>query len=93
MGQKYQKGRKSMKKFGEFICKHKIAILIIAVLLCIPSIYGMMATRVNYDILSYLESRLNIKINYMTVSRYDMLTVGTLTKFFKESGREYFEKV
>ena len=39
-----------MKKFGEFICKHKIAILIIAVLLCIPSIYGMMATRVNYDI-------------------------------------------
>lgn len=39
------------------------------------------------------ESRLNIKINYMTVSRYDMLTVGTLTKFFKESGREYFEKV
>ena len=46
-----------------------------------------------YDILSYLESRLNIKINYMTVSRYDMLTVGTLTKFFKESGREYFEKV
>ena len=46
-----QKGRKSMKKFGEFICKHKIAILIIAVLLCIPSIYGMMATRVNYDIL------------------------------------------
>ena len=46
-----------------------------------------------YDILSYLESRLNIKINYMTVNRYDMLTVGTLTKFFKESGREYFEKV
>ena len=45
-----------MKKFGEFICKYKIAILIIAVLLCIPSIYGMMATRVNYDILSYLPS-------------------------------------
>lgn len=37
-----------------------------------------------YDILSYLESRLNIKINYMTVSRYDMLTVGTLTKFLKK---------
>ena len=47
-----------MKKFGEFICKHKIAILIIAVLLCIPSIYGMMATRVNYDILSYLPSNI-----------------------------------
>lgn len=47
-----------MKKFGEFICKHKIEILIIAVLLCIPSIYGMMATRVNYDILSYLPSNI-----------------------------------
>lgn len=43
-----------MKKFGEFICKHKIIILILAVILCIPSIYGMMETRVNYDILSYL---------------------------------------
>ena len=47
-----------MKKFCEFICKHKIAILIIALLLCIPSIYGMMATRVNYDILSYLPSNI-----------------------------------
>ena len=47
-----------MKKFGELICKHKIVILIIAVLLCIPSIYGMMATRVNYDILSYLPSNI-----------------------------------
>lgn len=43
-----------MKKFGEFICKHKIIILIIAIILCIPSIYGMLSTRVNYDILSYL---------------------------------------
>jgi hypothetical protein len=43
-----------MKKFGEFICKHKIAILIIALILIIPSILGMMATRVNYDILTYL---------------------------------------
>lgn len=43
-----------MKKFGDFICKHKIAILVIAIIAIIPSIYGMMATRVNYDILSYL---------------------------------------
>lgn len=45
-----------MKRFGEFVCKHKIIILILAVILCIPSIYGMFATRVNYDILSYLPS-------------------------------------
>lgn len=46
-----------------------------------------------YNILSYLETHLNIKINYMTASRYDMLTIGTLTKFFKENERKHFEKV
>ena len=43
-----------MKKFGEFICKHKKIILIIALILIIPSIIGMKATRINYDILVYL---------------------------------------
>lgn len=43
-----------MQKFGEFICKHRKAVLIIALLLLIPSIIGMKATRINYDILVYL---------------------------------------
>ena len=43
-----------MHKFGEFICKHRKAILVIALLLLIPSIIGMKATRINYDILVYL---------------------------------------
>lgn len=43
-----------MLKFGEKICKHKKLIFIIALLLLIPSAIGMMATRVNYDILAYL---------------------------------------
>lgn len=43
-----------MQKFGEFICKHRKAILIIALLLLIPSIIGIKATRINYDILVYL---------------------------------------
>lgn len=43
-----------MQKFGEFICKHRKAILIIALLLIIPSIIGMKLTRINYDILVYL---------------------------------------
>ncbi len=43
-----------MQKFGEFICKHRKLILIIAVLLIIPAIIGMKATRINYDILVYL---------------------------------------
>jgi hypothetical protein len=43
-----------MKRFGEFICKYKIAILVLAVILIIPSIVGIRSTRINYDILTYL---------------------------------------
>ncbi len=45
-----------MHKFGEFVCKYKKAILIIALLLLIPGVIGMKATRINYDILVYLPS-------------------------------------
>ena len=45
-----------MHKFGEFVCKYRKAILIIALLLLIPSVIGMKATRINYDILVYLPS-------------------------------------
>lgn len=43
-----------MLKFGETVCKHKRLILIVAILLLIPSIIGMKATKINYDILVYL---------------------------------------
>lgn len=43
-----------MHKFGKAICKHRKIILIIALLLLIPSIIGIKATRINYDILVYL---------------------------------------
>ena len=43
-----------MLKFGEIVCKHRKLILIIALLLLIPSIIGMKATKINYDILVYL---------------------------------------
>lgn len=43
-----------MKKIGKAICKHKRLVLIIALLLLIPSVIGMKATRINYDILVYL---------------------------------------
>ena len=43
-----------MIKFGKWIVKHRIIILILSVLLLIPSVIGMAMTRVNYDILSYL---------------------------------------
>ncbi|MGN1342752.1 MAG: MMPL family transporter [Bacilli bacterium] len=43
-----------MKRFGDFICKNKISILIITLLLLIPAFIGMNATKINYDILVYL---------------------------------------
>lgn len=45
-----------MLKLGKGIVKFRIPILIIGILLLIPSIFGMVATRVNYDILAYLPS-------------------------------------
>ena len=43
-----------MKKISELICKYRVLILIVAIVLLIPSIIGYKATRVNYDILVYL---------------------------------------
>ena len=43
-----------MERFGKLICKHRKIILILAILLLIPSIIGMKATKINYDILVYL---------------------------------------
>lgn len=43
-----------MEKLSQFIVKHRNAILLVAVLLLIPSIFGYLNTRVNYDLLSYL---------------------------------------
>ena len=43
-----------MLKLGEAITRKRKLILVVAVLLLIPSILGMMATRINYEVLSYL---------------------------------------
>ena len=43
-----------MIQFGRFIAKHRVLILVLAVLLLIPSVLGYAATRVNYDVLTYL---------------------------------------
>ncbi len=45
---------RKMRKFGKGVVKLRIPILIISFLLLIPSFFGYVGTRVNYDILSYL---------------------------------------
>lgn len=41
-------------KFGKWVVKCRIPILILAVALLIPSLIGMIMTRINYDMLTYL---------------------------------------
>lgn len=45
-----------MQKFGRGVVKLRVPILIVSILLLIPSIFGFLRTRINYDILSYLPS-------------------------------------
>ena len=47
-----------MIKVGKWIAKNRILMLIIGFLLIIPSVIGMAATKVNYDLLSYLPEHL-----------------------------------
>lgn len=41
-------------KFGKWVVKCRIPILILAVVLLVPSLIGMIMTRINYDMLTYL---------------------------------------
>ena len=74
-----------MLKFGEKICKHKKLIFIIALLLLIPSVIGMMATRVNYDILSYLPDEVetvqgeNILQNEFNMGSYSIIVTENMS--------------
>ncbi len=62
-----------MQMFAKIICKYRKAILIIALLLLIPSIIGMKATRINYDILVYLPEDIEtIKGENILSSEFDM---------------------
>ena len=43
-----------MLKIGRGVVKHRVLILILAVLLMVPAVFGMANTRINYDMLDYL---------------------------------------
>lgn len=51
-----------MIRFGEWIAKHRVLVLIIGTLLMIPCALGFLHTRVNYDILSYLPGDINTMV-------------------------------
>ena len=55
----YRKEVKEMINFGKWVVKHRVLILVIAVVLLFPSAIGYVKTRVNYDILTYLPSEID----------------------------------
>ena len=43
-----------MIKFGKWVVKYRIPILVLSLALMFPSVWGMATTRINYDMLTYL---------------------------------------
>ncbi|MEG0290621.1 MAG: MMPL family transporter [Erysipelotrichaceae bacterium] len=43
-----------MERFGRFICRNKYRVIFLTLLLLIPALFGIKATKINYDVLVYL---------------------------------------
>lgn len=54
-------------KFGKWLTKNKVFVIIFALLLMVPAVIGYVSTRINYDVLSYLPNSLE------TVSGQDIM--------------------
>lgn len=68
-----------MKKLADFIVKERNKILIIAVLLLIPSVFGYLRTKVNYDLLSYLPEEAESMIAQKSLSDdFNLASTGML---------------
>lgn len=71
-------------KFGKFIVKYRIPILILSIVLLVPSIFGMMNTHINYDMLSYLPGDMetvegqNILLNTFGKGAFSFLIVDNM---------------
>lgn len=48
-----------MERFGKFIAKNRVLVLIVATILLVPAFYEMASTKINYDLLSYLPEDLD----------------------------------
>ena len=88
-----------MIKFGKWIAKHKVLIVIISMLLLIPSFLGMAATRVNYDILSYLPESLetvegqDIMVDEFGMGAFSMVVVEDMDLKDVAALKEKFQNV
>lgn len=73
-----------MIKVGKWIAKHRILIILIGIILLIPSCFGMAATRINYDVLSYLPNSLetvegqDIMVDQFGMGAFSMIVVENM---------------
>ena len=56
-----------MIKFGKRVVKLRVPILIVCLLLLIPSVFGMINTRINYDMLDYLPENMDTVITSYSI--------------------------
>ena len=69
-----------MKKIAQAIVRLRKMILILAVLLLIPSAVGAIATRINYDILSYLPQELDSRVGQLLLETdYHLASTNMIT--------------
>lgn len=71
-----------MERFGKFVVKFRIPILIVAIALLIPSAFGYLNTRVNYDILSYLPKDIETMVGQDIL--VDQFGTGAFSMFMVE---------
>ena len=88
-----------MVKVGKWIAKHRVIVLILALLLTIPSAIGVVKTRVNYDLLSYLPEHLetvkgqDILVDEYGMGAFSMVVVKDMELKDVQQMKEKFSKV
>lgn len=85
-------------KLGEWIARRRILILLIGALLLVPSLIGIVKTRVNYDLLSYLPDSLetvegqNIMVDEFGAGAFSMCVIeGMPMKEVQKLAEEFKE--
>lgn len=88
-----------MVNFGKKVVKYRVLILILGVLLLIPSVFGYLHTRVNYDVLTYLPDNIetmkgqDILVNGFGTGAFSMFIVDGMEEKDVAKLKEKIEKV
>ena len=88
-----------MVNFGKKVVKYRVLILILGVLLLIPSVFGYLNTRVNYDVLTYLPDNIetmkgqDIPVNDFGTGAFSMFIVDGMEEKDVAELKEKIEKV